>query len=72
MLLVSIIKIHNSALVNAPYNLKNIISHQNKIRYTFLTIFYTNVYHIALILLRVISYIRYSTNNERIVWNRFT
>ena len=28
--------IHKSALENAPYNLKNVISHQNKIKYTFL------------------------------------
>ena len=63
--------IHQSALENAPYNLKNVISHQNKIKYTFPTIFYTNIFHIVLIVLRIISYIRYSIGKERIVWNRF-
>jgi len=63
--------IHESALKNAPYLLKNIISHQNKVRYTLTTVIYTNVFQILLLILRIFSFIRYCLGIERIVWNRF-
>lgn len=63
--------VHESALENAPYLLKNIVSHQNKVRYTLSTVIYTNIFQMMLLILRIISFIRYCFGTERIVWNRF-
>lgn len=64
--------INKSSLKNSPENLKNIISNLNQKNCSFLNIFLTNLYHIFLLKLRIISYIRYSFGIERIVWNRFS